>query len=277
MFPSLLASLRGYRWLVLPLLVLFGLLTSILLVEIAARALNMLGLLPSLHLPIQPLTTPDAYLRYRGLPQIHTTVTQPEFTIRVEHNSLGFQDSEWMPEPGPCVRIFALGDSFTWGWGGGQRRPSAYRLEGLLSVDKTCVEVLNFGVMGYGTSQEYMLWEEEGRRYRPDLVVVAFLFSDLAQSLNHMSRVPGIAELVREGRNLRLTGEAQVSLTPVDYLKGWLRQNSYIYFLATFVVKSNPTLRELLLGSAAANLIRPPHTAVIEAMEAGGGTWPRSG
>jgi len=41
------------------------------------------------------------------------------------------------------------------------------------------VEVINFGVAGYGTDQELLLFEKQGRLYQPDAVVVFFYANDL--------------------------------------------------------------------------------------------------
>jgi hypothetical protein len=48
----------------------------------------------------------------------------------------------------------------------------AYRLEERLA--SRGVEVLNLGIGGYGTAQQLLALEEEGLRYRPGLVVLAF-------------------------------------------------------------------------------------------------------
>ena len=44
-------------------------------------------------------------------------------------------------------------------------------------------EVLNFGVHGYGTDQMLLRWELEGRRYAPDIVVLAFAYYHLDRNV----------------------------------------------------------------------------------------------
>ena len=44
------------------------------------------------------------------------------------------------------------------------------------------VEVLNLGVGGYGTAQQLLTLEEDGLRYRPDLVVLGFFLGNDVQN-----------------------------------------------------------------------------------------------
>lgn len=93
-------------------------------------------------------------------------------------NSRGFRTPEYAPDPEPGVpRIVVLGDSFTysssfvpwsWMWPTEMER----RLEE--SVEEGAVEVVNLGVPAVGPRFELRLWELEGMRLDPDLVVLAF-------------------------------------------------------------------------------------------------------
>jgi len=58
------------------------------------------------------------------------------------------------------------------------------RLENCSSFGGKRVEVLNFGVSGYATAQELLLLRSEVRKYRPDIVLVAFYSArDIANNL----------------------------------------------------------------------------------------------
>lgn len=93
-------------------------------------------------------------------------------------NSRGFRTPEYAPAPEPGVpRIVVLGDSFTysssfvpwsWMWPTEMER----RLEE--TVETGAVEVINLGVPAVGPRFELRLWELEGMRLDPDLVVLAF-------------------------------------------------------------------------------------------------------
>jgi hypothetical protein len=54
-------------------------------------------------------------------PSRRVTYRTPEFVYEVATNSLGFRDREFNAAREPRPRIVALGDSFTYGWGGRHR------------------------------------------------------------------------------------------------------------------------------------------------------------
>ena len=59
------------------------------------------------------------------------------------------------------------------------------RLEARLNrevCDGHC-EVLNFGVGGYGTLQEWLHYKQDGRRFGLDMVVLLFVGNDVANNL----------------------------------------------------------------------------------------------
>lgn len=82
-------------------------------------------------------------------------------------------------------RILVLGDSFTEAVHVADGQTFTTRLEQLFPG----IEVLNAGVGGYGTVQEYLYLLEEGLGYRPDLVLVMFYDNDLSD--NCLSYSPG--------------------------------------------------------------------------------------
>src|SRR2546425_6211547 len=76
-------------------------------------------------------------------------------------------------------RILVLGDSYTWGYGVNQTE-----LFSAPEVHGTNDEILNFGVSGYGTDQEYLFYLREGTNFEVDEVVVAFTpYNDVANNL----------------------------------------------------------------------------------------------
>lgn len=96
----------------------------------------------------------------------------------VTTNSDGMRDVERsvVAEPG-VMRIAVLGDSYVQG--------IAVRLEHTLTsflethLEKCAapggrIEVLNFGVSGYGTAQELLTWRHHAKHYRPDVVILGF-------------------------------------------------------------------------------------------------------
>jgi hypothetical protein len=76
-------------------------------------------------------------------------------------------------------RILVLGDSYAWGYGANQNE-----LFSAPEVHGTNDEILNFGVSGYGTDQEYLFYLREGTKFAADEVVVAFTpYNDVANNL----------------------------------------------------------------------------------------------
>ena len=76
-------------------------------------------------------------------------------------------------------RILLFGDSFAEGWGVERDEMLSARLQSCLREGGEQVEVLNFGVAGYGTDQAYLAFQKLGKRFQPDLVIALFYGNDL--------------------------------------------------------------------------------------------------
>jgi len=98
--------------------------------------------------------------------------------VNVRTNSLGMRSPEIAdPKAGGTLRIAAIGDSVTFGWGVdaehiwpailqrviGERRPS---------------EVLNFGVSGYSSRDEALVLRAKALPRAPDVIVLAYFLND---------------------------------------------------------------------------------------------------
>jgi hypothetical protein len=103
-----------------------------------------------------------------------TAFTQTlDFAMTIHTNSKGFRDREHEYEPAPGMfRVMILGDSFMEAYQMDMERGLPRSLEHLLA-DRD-VEVINLAQSGYGTGQEYLMLKEEGLKYKPDLVLMAF-------------------------------------------------------------------------------------------------------
>ena len=102
-------------------------------------------------------------------------------TVRI--NNDGFRDNTDydLTTPPHTIRMIALGDSYTWGWGMeiGESWPKI--LEQRLNQETSGVsyEVLNFAVPGYNTAQEVALYLKKGKKYSPDYLLIGVLSNDL--------------------------------------------------------------------------------------------------
>ncbi len=99
--------------------------------------------------------------------------------VWVETNSLGFREKEYSLERTAGVRrIAVLGDSYTQGVGVEFSETFSKRLEAELSRSGNAHEVINFGVSGYNTVMELATFREVAAKFRPDLVIVAYVLND---------------------------------------------------------------------------------------------------
>lgn len=146
-----------------------SLLVALLIGELALRALGVsyywaVGKRPDARLGWRPAANVSARQRIEGDALVRT-------------NAEGFRDRDHpLTKPAGSLRIAVLGDSMTeavqvpvestwWRVMAGELRDC---------VGDRPVEVLNFGVSGYGTAQQLLAWRHVASRYSPDLVVLGF-------------------------------------------------------------------------------------------------------
>jgi hypothetical protein len=150
-------------------LVLGGLLVAVLLAEGALRLLGVSA--PIWH-------RPDPELGWTLRPGVSGEFTQ-EGRALVEVNADGRRDPGYpLAKPAGSYRIAVLGDSYSEAMQ--VQRDEAYWAL-LPAALKACdfargkaIEVLNFGVSGYGTGQELLTLQSRAAAYRPDLVLLQF-------------------------------------------------------------------------------------------------------
>lgn len=112
----------------------------------------------------------DPIVGHRHRPNVVGYYTREGFA-QVSINKHGFRDEEVSLENDHALRIAVLGDSYTEAF----QVPLDKTFHGLLeeAYDES-VEVLNFGVSGYGTAQELLAYREYVRSFEPDVVILAF-------------------------------------------------------------------------------------------------------
>lgn len=241
--PDAAASGRR-RWPATLALVALSLLIGLLLAEGLVRLADGLGLVdlsPSLaDLPAadqedgvrlgasgdeQPLYISDRRLHHRMVAnwsgffpeEIVQDVGRSEVPIRT--NSLGLRSAEvTQPKPADVLRILALGDSVTFGWGlrGEDTYPS--QLASLLATlrPNQRFEVINAGVSGYGTWQQALWLKDEGLDLEPDVVVLQTHLNDAADDLwGTLGRTDGGESwLAQNSRLVRLVQRVLGSAAP---------------------------------------------------------------
>jgi len=109
-------------------------------------------------------------------------VTYAKKGVLVHQNQFGLRapDDIQVKNTSGRKRVLVLGDSYAWGFGGTQEELFTAR-----QVYRTDDELINGGVCGYGTDQEYLFYLREGQKFDVDEVVLAFtLYNDVANNLN---------------------------------------------------------------------------------------------
>lgn len=121
---------------------------------------------------------PDRQLGWTLRPGVSAWFTK-EGRAFVHVNAAGRRDRDTpLDKPDDVYRIAVLGDSYSEAMQ--VPREEAYwallpeRLGACGFQPGKRVEVLNFGVSGYGTAQEYVTLQSQAIRYRPDLVLLQF-------------------------------------------------------------------------------------------------------
>ena len=116
-----------------------------------------------------PLENITAVHKLKGLSGL---VHQNQYGLR------GPDDMQLNKSPGK-KRILVFGDSYVWGFGADQT--SIFSAPEVHGTDE---EILNFGVSGYGTDQEYLFYQLRGTKFVADEVVVALTpYNDIANNL----------------------------------------------------------------------------------------------
>jgi hypothetical protein len=149
-----------------------------------------------LHLPIsrledavreyrqssQALFTDDASLGWKPRPGAHNEL--------YAYNAAGLRARTIDEVPAPPVagsdpvRVAVFGDSFAHGSEVGFDESWSTRVQQALQRPDRPVEVLNFGVPGYGMDQAFLRWQHEGRGASPDVVVFGLQIENAGRNLN---------------------------------------------------------------------------------------------
>jgi len=144
------------------------------------------------------------FVPLRADPNLDRELTRTEFSVRVVTNRLGFREPRLPgPKPPGTVRVVALGDSFTQGYG--VAYPS--RLEDLLHARPggARYEVINLGVPAACPLDYLHHLRDPGLAYEPDVVLVGLMANDVHDVLmlrRHRARgVLAQLEAIRAGHS----------------------------------------------------------------------------
>jgi hypothetical protein len=184
------------------LLVAFGLLVGLLMSEIFLRVIGY-------SYPI--FYQADYYRGFALRPGVKGHY-QREGESEVSINSDGLRDREHVKaKPADTVRIAVLGDSFAEAMHVPMTETFWSELEQTLRECNVFpgkqIEVINFGVSGYGTAQELMTLQQKVWAYSPDVVLLTFTtFNDVYDNSRALSKTEEVPYFIY--RNGVLTYDA---------------------------------------------------------------------
>lgn len=171
----------------------------------------------------------------------------PEGLVSVTYNSKGWRDLEHdVEKPDGIFRILVLGDSFIEANSVKFEDTFHRHVEELARAAGNNVEVINMGVAGYGTLQEYLVFQYIGHLYNPDLVLVGFFTGNdvINNSLELASILTEEGQVTNARPFLDLSASARWKITPVDFEGA---QRSYAKHMASLEANRNKLIEKLVL------------------------------
>lgn len=151
---------------------------ALVLVEIGTRIVfaDSVVLFPRYHTDAQY----GAYHLRRLRPLTRFRHTDIDGSWLFTTNAQGFRDTrDYQYEKAPGVlRVLCLGDSQTEGFEARQENIYPKVIERKLSRLGYRVEVMNTGISGFSTAEELAFLENEGLKYKPDVVVLGWFAND---------------------------------------------------------------------------------------------------
>jgi hypothetical protein len=139
----------------------------------------------------------DKYIGWKGISDKEEYYKKGRVAQDFKINSHGFRDKERTYEKKEGVfRILVLGDSYTQALQVPLEKTFPYILEEKLNSEGgKRFEVLNLGISGFGTDQEYLTLKYYGLKYHPDFVISQFFIGNdvINNSLILESRANGVS------------------------------------------------------------------------------------
>jgi len=162
-------------------LVILGCVVGLFLAEGSLRLL-LPGYVASASIERNYFCQFDAEIGWRPLPNITGRHQPKQFSVFVHQNQFGLRapDSLVREKTSSRQRMLVLGDSYVWGYGVDQKKIFTQS-----EVHNSDMELINFGVSGYGTDQEYLFYLREGPLFDVDeVILVVTPYNDVENNLS---------------------------------------------------------------------------------------------
>jgi lysophospholipase L1-like esterase len=190
----------------------------------------------------------DSLLGWRKIPNITGKHVTSEYSISEHMNSKGIRGPEYSYERrNHEYKILVLGDSFAEGYTVEFRELFSEILKRKLNNNSNgkYYEVINAGAGGYSTDQELLFFQDEGKKYTPDLTILMFYDNDVwfNNQPKYWRGYKPLFQLNGDG-TLRLTNvpvpkpdpaplqsppKRNFWKNPRDAIDNWLSKKSYTY------------------------------------------------
>ncbi len=170
------------------------------------------------------------------------------FPVRI--NGLGLRGGEIrLDRVDDRARVLVFGDSYVFGVGVPEEELLTAHLARFLAPHfPSGIEVVNMGVAGYSTDQQYLLWQELGTRLSPELVILVVCDNDYlgnTENFAYRQYYKPYFELEADG-GLRLENVPVPRLSRGQRAKLWLGRESNVWNFVRNRNAESPALRSLL-------------------------------
>jgi hypothetical protein len=108
------------------------------------------------------------------------------------------------------TRIAVFGDSFVYGAEVQDHQSWPFQLQSVVPT----IQVLNFGVPGYGTDQSYLMYKKYGRQFKPRIVLIGFTTVQLPRNLSVYRRFFSPDETLSVKPRFILSANGDLTLIP---------------------------------------------------------------
>jgi hypothetical protein len=172
----------------------------------------------------------DSEIGWAPVPNSSAVVTNVR-TIHARHNSLGLRDIEFVRDNRPAMLF--IGDSFVWGLDS----EADERFTDLLRTRIPDTNIVNAGVSGYGTDQEYLLLQRLWPKIEPKVVALVFCTEndrfDNTSSVRYESYQKPYFATLPDG-SLELRGQPVPKSRQVYIRENWLVRHSLVARVAVY-------------------------------------------
>jgi hypothetical protein len=212
------------------LAIVFGIFWAFLVAEIGSRVMVSRGQLPN-RAPADIFAAHE--IGWALEPDFDAWISGGNGIINIQTNADGFRDDDY-PQDNPTdrPRILVLGDSFTIALETPQEQTYHTRLESRFAGD-----VMSLGVSGYELAQNVLVYEEVGRDYQSDSVLLMLY---VGNDLTGNNRWPELPRYALNGQlervNFPYSGPFSLDLV-TSQRSSFLMRQSVIVFIAGSILR----------------------------------------